>query len=371
MVQMRSPNIPRLRLHNTGLSDRPFTDPADVVAHLGAVQCQDYPMAKWGLGLRMRDATDDAVERAFNEGRFLRTHVMRPTWHFVMAEDIRWMLELTAPRVKRTLALYDRRLGITEEVLSRSKTVFADALAGKHFLTRGELAGYLKRNDVPARGQRLAHIMVHAELDGLVCSGPRRGKQFTYALLEEVAPVVKAIGREEAIAKLAEKYFASHGPAQVGDLAWWSGLSVKDATRALDTIGPRLDRCVLEGKTYWSSPNTEALGPRPNGACHSQGARAFLLSIYDEYTIAYRDRTDISNERYLEKMFSMGNSLTAAMVIDGVVAGSWKRVLKKSSVEIALSPFRKVNRTEREAVEQAARRYGDFLNKETTVRWTS
>jgi hypothetical protein len=206
-------DVAELRLRNTGLSDSPFRDPAAVIAHLGAVQAQDFAAAKWSLGLRIREATDETVEAAFNEGRFVRTHVMRPTWHFVLPQDVRWMQELTAPRVRRALASSDRRLGITEEIISRSGAVLAEALEGRNYLTRNEISIRLEKDGIHMRGQRLAHLLVHAELSAQLCSGPRRGKQFTYALLDERAPEQVRLSREESLELLATRYFMSHGPA--------------------------------------------------------------------------------------------------------------------------------------------------------------
>jgi hypothetical protein len=180
---LKLPDVARQRLHNQSL-DRPrFESPWEVVSWLGAVQAQDYAGAKSALGLRMKRATDAAVEDAVNRGAILRTHVMRPTWHFVTPEDIHWMLELTAPRVRAVLAHYDRKLELTERLLSRCRWLMEAALRDGEPLTRAELAERLEREGVQARGQRLARIVMHAELDGLICSGPLRGKQFTYALM--------------------------------------------------------------------------------------------------------------------------------------------------------------------------------------------
>lgn len=363
---MKASDIPQFRLRNTGLSTSPFKSPAAVVAHLGAVQAQDFAAAKWAIGLRMQKATDEIVEKAFNESKFLRTHIMRPTWHFVLPEDIRWMQELTAPRVKKILAPYDQRLEITKEVLSLSQAVIKKALEGKKTLTRAELADHLEKKMLPARGQRLAHILYHAELKGLICSGPRRGKQFTYALLEEIVPRWREFSREEALAKLALKYFTSHGPAQIKDFAWWSGLSVKDATDGVNLIRPKISQTNLNGKIYWFSSESEDLWTDPLNALNS-AKQAFLLSIYDEYAIAYKDRSDISEKRDIERMISMGNALTAVIVLGGKAAGTWKRVFKKRTVEIKLSPFKKLNEDELELIKKAAEYYGKFLNMDVSI----
>jgi Winged helix DNA-binding domain len=201
--------------------------------------------------------------------------------------------------------------------------------------------------------QRLAHIITMAELDGLICSGPRRGKQFTYALLDERVGESEKPGREEALARLALIYFSSHGPAQLKDFSWWSGLADKDARSALDMIKSGLNQVELDKKTYWFPPHSETTIP--------DSPRAFLLSIYDEYTIAYHDRSGISDARDIERMISMGNALTAVIVLNGKVAGTWKRAMKKDSVEIRLSPFRELDNDEQEAVEREVARYGKFF----------
>ena len=354
-------NIAQLRLLNTGLSSHLFRCPDEVVSHLGAVQAQDFAAAKWSVGVRMQKATDDFIERAFNEGKFLRTHVMRPTWHFVMPEDIRWMQELTSSRVKKILLPYDRKLDINEDIVSKSQAVIAEALKGKNYLTRTELADYLEINKIHALGQRLAHILYYSELNALICSGPRRGKQFTYGLLEEIVPKAKKLNKEEALTKLALKYFSSHGPAQIGDFAWWSGLSAKDANEGLELVKSKLTQTTVNGKNYWFPSNIEVPSQ------HLADNQAFLLSVYDEYSIAYKDRSDISEKRDIERMISRGNALTAVIILGGKVVGTWKRVLKEDNVEIKLNPFKKLTEIEQKSVEKAAKRYGEFLGKKAIV----
>ncbi len=361
---MKFSEIPTLRLQNTGLSNSPFKNPADVVEHLGAVQAQDFAAAKWTVGLRMQQATDKLVEDAFNRGEFLRTHVMRPTWHFVMPQDIKWMQELTASRVKRILAPYNQKLGITQEVLSKSQKVIAKALEGKRFLTRAELADKLEETlKTPIRGQRLSHLIVHSELDALICSGPLRGRQFTYALLDERAPNAKRLSLDEALGKLALKYFVGHGPAQVKDFAWWSGLTMKDAQQGLESAKSGLAGETVEGKTYWSPQKA-----RPET---SMGPSAFLLSVYDEYVLSYKDRSAFSEGRIFEKLMTMGNALTAVIIFRGKIVGTWKRrIIKAAHVEIELNPFVKLDPDEKEAFEKAVGRYGQFMMTSTSIALT-
>ena len=238
---------------------------------MGAVQAQDYTGAAWALALRAADLTLADVDRALAAGRILRTHVLRPTWHFVAPADIRWMLALTGPRVQAAMRSYDHKLELDGRVYARARALMSTALEGGHALTRAELAGVLRAGGIEAAGQRLAHIVMHAELEADICSGPRRGAQFTYALLAERAPRATLLPRGEALAALAERYFRSHGPATVRDFAWWSGLTLADARVAV------ADLPAGRGEVLAAAPGPErALGAH------------YLLPNYDEYLIAYK-----------------------------------------------------------------------------------
>jgi hypothetical protein len=346
--------IVNLRLQNQHLLQHDFNTVSEVVGHLGAVQAQDFAAAKWALALRMRNASNEAIENAFNEGKILRTHIMRPTWHFVLPEDIRWMLELTSPRVKAFMAHYNRKLDLTDKLFAKTEKIIVKALKEKQFLTRKQLQEYLADAGVKSSGQRLGHIVFWAELDGVICSGPRIGKQFSYALLEDRAPKLKKFDKEQALAKLALKYFTSHGPAQLRDFAWWSGLSMKDARSGLDMIQSKLDQENVGDKIYWFK-STKMIKPKV--------PTAYLLSIFDEYTIAYNDRSDLSEKNDIERMLSMGNALTAVMIINGKVVGTWKHKLKKGKKEVKLNPFRRLTGSEKEAIEKEVLRFQKFHNE--------
>ena len=326
---------------------------------LGAVQAQDYSGAKWALALRMRHATDSSIERAFTDGAILRTHVMRPTWHFVVPADIRWMLELTAPRVKAVMASYDRKLGLDAAVYKRSHKALVQALRGGTQLTRQELKHALQRARIAADGvQRLAHLMMRAELDGVICSGGRRGKQFTYALLDERVPATPPLSRDEALAELTRRYFTSHGPAQVQDFAWWSGLTMADARAGLALVDSELAREVVEGKTYWFS------GSMPMNARRS-GA-AYLLPLYDEYLIAYKDR---SAARDPSRWIRVANPdpFSCPVVVSGLVVGGWRGSLKKNRVVVTVTRRSHLKRSDARAIDTAARAYADFLGLDVAL----
>ena len=357
---MTNLDIAHQRLHNQLISQRTCEKPGDVVEWLGAVQAQDYAAAKWAVGLRMQNATDDAIEQASASGALLRTHVMRPTWHFVTPADIRWMLALTAPRVIAASAYYYRALGLDDTVFSHSNTVLAKALQGGKQLTRAELASVLQQAGIATDNlQRTGQIIMHAELDGIICSGARRGKQFTYALLDERAPQTVTLDREEALAELARRYFSSHGPATLQDFVWWSGLTVTDARAGLEMVTSQLVREVIDSQTYWRSAST----PPANDLSQI----IYLLPNYDEYTVGYTDRRAIFDASGAEKLDTRGDVLNPTIVRDGLVVGTWKRTLKKDAVILSPSLFASQNEAEMRALAASARRYGAFLNMAVSV----
>jgi hypothetical protein len=254
---MRASDVPQVRLHHQGLTTPQFTEPAKVVKWLGAVQAQDYAGGKWAIAQRMRHATDDGIEKAFAQGSILRTHVLRPTWHFVAPDDIRWLLQLTAPRVKASIASYCRANSLDDAAFKRSHRVLATALRGGRQLTRGALRQAVQRAGMATEGIRFILMLMRAELDGLICSGARIGKQFTYTLLEERAPRSKVLTRDEALSELTRRYFTSRGPATLQDYVWWSGLTASGARAGLEMAGRQLTREVIDGRTCcYTQPKT-------------------------------------------------------------------------------------------------------------------
>ena len=345
--------IRRRRLHNQHLSRPTLKTPTAVVGWLCAVQAQDYPAAKWALGSRMRSAVDEDVERAFNEGAILRTHLLRPTWHFVLPADIRWLLALTAPRIKTGLAYRHTQLGLDTRTLRRAGAAIGKSLLDGVPRTRDELREVLGRAGIGSLGvERMTHIMAMAELDGIVCSGPRKGKQFTYALLDDRAPQGRDLEREEALGELAARYFRSRGPASVHDFAKWAGLTLADARQGLEAVKQELRSVEEDGATLWLPATRPA---------RSSFATAYLLSLYDELISSYKDRRAMVEPRHAKKIVGMGNALTAVIAIDGRIVGTWKRKVSARAVTIHTRPFEPLPRAEARAVAAAARRYGEFL----------
>ena len=307
------------RLRCQGLLRPLAPTPADIVSRFGAVQAQEFGPATWGLALRMGKRADRAaIRRAFDEGRILRTHVLRPTWHFVTPADIVWMLDLTAPRVRQAMAFGSRNLGLTETMYRKAVRVIERELQTHGPRTRAELGARLSRERLPGSGIHLAFLAMGAELDGLICSGPRRGAQMTYALLAERAPRARPLERDEALGELAARYFSSHGPATVRDFGWWSGLTMRDAMRGIEIARAR--KREVEGLSYWTIGGWRAAQP----ARH----RLDLLPIYDEYIVAYRDLAAVPRGP------TVLGRLPQAIIAGGEVVGSWKAVRQRSRTTV-------------------------------------
>jgi hypothetical protein len=358
------------RLDNQWLLSPVSRTPAEVVAHLGAVQAQEYPLARWGVGQRALHVTDAMVEAAFDAGDILRTHVLRPTWHFVVPADIRWMLALTGPRVLRVMAPYIRAVELDDRLMRRAQAVITRALEGALPLTRHELGAALARARISATGQRLALLVMRAELDGLICSGPRLGRQFTYALMDDRAPRCSPRERDEALAELTRRFFLSHGPATVHDFAWWSGLTVGDARVGLHLTGQALASRDIDGHTFWFAAD------RPPSPRRTRARSVHLLPIYDECLIAYKHRSPAigvpasghsrpRTDRSAQALPQPGR--LNAVVIDGRLEGSWGRAMTPKGVEVQIVLQRNPDGPTRRLLDAALGRYARFMSARLSV----
>lgn len=344
--------IPLQRLQQQRLVQTEFTTPAEVVAWLGAVQAQDYAGAKWAIGQRLQSGNDATIEEAFNKGEILRTHLLRPTWHFVTPADIRWLLMLTAPRVHALSAPYYRQVGLDEATLKRSHKVIAKALEGGSHLTREELAVPLQEAGINTKGSlRYPYLLMHAELKGLICSGARKGKHHTYALLEERVPAVSALTREEALAALTQRYFITRGPVTIKDYVRWSGLTVADAKAGIEMVNSWLQHEVIEGQGYWWSVdltlpdiNTPVVHWLPN---------------YDEYLYGYTDGFSSIEGQSLEEAFD--RNFTNGIVLNGKIVGVWRKTVKTRTLTLESKIVTPLTPSEAEAITTAAHRFGEFL----------
>ena len=354
-------DIRERRLLNQHLASPIFTNPADIVYYMGAIQAQDYAGAKWAIAQRLQGATDTLIEKAFTDGDILRTHVMRPTWHFVHPKDIRWMLELTSARVQATASTYHKQFQLDHQVFSTCEKAIAQALQGGKQLMRDEVAEALRQVDVATNEQRFIHIMMQMELIGLVCSGGRQGKQFTYALLDDRVPVTKSIDRQDALAALTERYFTSHGPATLQDYVWWSGLTVAEAKTGLEMVKHKLLSETVDGNMYWLTERADIP--------ENKIPVSFLLPNYDEYIVSYKDRSATIELSDINKADPRGTIFNHTVIINGRICAIWKRTIGKNKVDIEVIPFKLLSKVNHAAITSAAKHYAKFLGvKDISLR---
>ncbi len=314
----------------------------EVVAAMAAVQAQDYLACKWAIGLRVAGATEATIDRALASGEILRTHAMRGTWQLIAPEDVRWIVALVAPGLAKRFERRHRELELDAATIAKSNAVIAKALRDGEHRTRADLAAVLTRAKISPAGQRMPHLLGCAELAGLICSGVPRGKQVTWALVDERAPGARTMARVDAIAELARRYVRTRGPATVADFTWWSGLSAADARAGFEAA--------------------QDVTPEPIRAA----PRGHLLPGFDELLVAYRDRDDLIDPRHVARLNAGGGLLHPAVVQDGRVIGTWRRTLGKQVV-IDVELFA---RGDAGVIRDAAARYAAFLGREADVRIT-
>jgi len=351
---MTSEEILKQRLHNHQLSTNTYTTPEEIVSHLGAVQSQDFTGAKWAIGQRLAQTTDAVLEEAFADGRILRTHVLRPTWHFVTPEDISWMLELTGPHISRAMSSYNKVLELTPEVYNNSEKIIRQLLDENKEVTRQEIKDALEKKQIKTNVQRLAHLVMQAEIDKVVCSGPRRGKQFTYMLFSDRVPSPHKKTRDQALAELTKRYFTSHGPATIKDFVWWSGLTIADAKQGI-AYQTTLEKTSIDDNHYYFFPVHAVEIPD----------QAFLLPNYDEYTVSYKNRDAYFDPAYTSFFDSReGVAFWNMIIFKGKGIASWRKEEKKNHWEVQYKPFIQLSNTLEKHVGIAAKTYATFLGKE-------
>jgi len=351
---MRLPDIAMARLTNQHIAGTKYTKAAELVQSMGAVQAQDYAMSKWGIGLRLRDAEESDIEKAIDKGTLIRTHVLRPTWHIVAATDIYWMLALSAAKIKAQMQTMNRQLELSEKLFTKSNGIIEKELGkGKH-LPREALSLALEKEKIATRDTRLAHLLVRAELDGIICSGKTQGHKKTYAMLAERVPQKNLLNKEESLALLAKKYFASRGPATVEDFSWWSGLTLTDARRGLESIKKDLLCEKIAGSECWFGHKMQT-PVKP-------AASVYLLPAFDEFIISYKDRSASLPAEHGKKALTGNGIFYPVIIVNGKVTGLWKRSVQKNTLHIETSFFEKPGRTTERLLKNEIKRLQQFLS---------
>lgn len=351
-------DIGNLRLLSQQIIESKCKTPKEILGWMGAMQAQDFNMAKWAIGLRLKKATEKNIDEAINSGEIVRTHLLRPTWHFVSADDIHWMIKLTAPRIKSSMKARNKQLELSKNVFEKSNALFEKVLRDQNHLTRKELLNELNKAKIPTTDNRGSHLLMNAELDGIICSGRIKAKQITYALLHERIGMPKAFDKEEALAKLATKYFESHCPATLYDFIWWSGLSATDAKLSLELIKSNFISKKINAVEYWFSDSFSFSKKRKEST--------FLLPAFDEFLISYKDRSAAIIFEHQAKAFSKNGIFWPVIVTNGIAVGTWKREIKKDQIIIQTHLFDQQN-IDVKSIEKEAGKLGFFLNKKAKI----
>jgi winged helix DNA-binding protein len=365
---MKPLEIARRRLRNSRLTGTGFTTPEEAVGWHLAMQAQDYGPAKWSVGQRSKGLTDPDLDEALAAGSIVRTHVLRPTWHFVARDDIRWLLALSGPRVQQGSAGRRRQLDLDGRTLARCEKVIASALEGGNRLTRNEIAAVLDGASIDRSGQRMPYILMHCELEALIGSGGLAGKQQTYALLDERVPKARRFDREKSMVDLVRRYLTSHGPATVKDMSWWSGLTMTDLRKALDLLGPsEVLHETVDGLELWSVASDEAAPPPVRGA--------HLLQTYDELVVGFTESRFYGDPGAEQARAAWGDRTypSGGFLLNGRIGGHWRRTLERDAVAVEVHLYGELKRGDTNAIEKAAADLGRFhgLPVELEVRSAS
>lgn len=355
-------SITSRRMRNTRLTGRGFEAPEEVVAWHGAMQAQDYLPAKWSIAQRSR-STEAAIEEAVTDGRIIRTHVLRPTWHFVTREDFRWLIALTGPRVQKRTARRREELGLDARTLQRCAKVIASALSDRTRLSRTELGEVLERRRVDVSGQRLPHVLGHFELEGLICSGGFAGKQHTWALADERVPKGRSVDKDEAIVELVRRHLRSHGPAALQDIGWWSSLTMAELRDAVADLGDEVTSEDADEVTLWSLAAPSRTARPPKGA--------FLLQAYDELIVGYTVSRFVDDPRLadLRKGYGDRSLPTGVLVVGERLAGHWRRTVRGNAVKVEVLTYDKLTAEAEAAVEKEVGRLARFLERVPSLKF--
>jgi hypothetical protein len=346
------------RLVSHRMGTQPWQRPEQAVEWMGGIQAQDYRGAKWSIALRTEACSDEDVERAIQDRRIVRTWMYRGTLHFVGVRDLSWLTALLAPRTISKNARRYRQLELDDAAFEKSQQVLRRTLAAKGSLTRSEIKARFERESVPAAGQQVPYLLQRAALDGVICLGPQRGHEPTYVLVSDWVGVQRPTDPDEALQRLAARYFASHGPATWQDLSWWAGLSAGQARTATEAASG-LEPIDVDGAQYWAT-----CAPVPT----SLPARGHLLPRFDDYLLGYKDRSMVLDPAWTKQVNAGGGMPRPTVVVNGEVLGTWSRKIERQELIISIEPFRDLGSRECELIREAVNQFGRFQSMQADVR---
>jgi hypothetical protein len=357
---MTSNEISKARIFSQRIDSQEFKSPNKIVRWMGAIQAQDYSMAKWAIGVRLKNPTESEVESCIDKGEIIRTHLLRPTWHFVSPEDIYWMLQLSASKIKSSAKSRHKQLELTGSIIKKAELILEKSLLKEKSLSREEISKEFHKSKIRTDENRLSHIMLSAELDGIVCSGSLKKNKLTYSLLSERVPHKIELSREESITELTRRYFLSRFPATLNDFVWWSNLSVTEARAGMESVKTDFIIETIDSVKYWIPESyTNKILKKPS---------VHLLPAFDEFLISYKDRRSSLTLINNIKTISDNGIFHPPIVENGQVTGLWKRTILKNKVIIETNYFTPQDNSIRNLIEKNIRKYGQFLGKDPETR---
>ena len=346
--------ITNIRILSQQLATPQFDTPQELIRWMGAMQAQEYTMSKWAIGTRLKSGSLAQVEKALERGEIIRTHIMRPTWHFVPAEDLRWMLQLSGQRVKKSFDSYAKKFGVPESTHTACASLLETILRDHNHLTKLEIAEALKHAGITDNTSLAEYFIGRAESSGLLCSGADKDKKVTYALIDERIPSTKELHKDEALAKLARRYFQSHSPAGFQDFLWWSGLTITETRHAIHLIeGELIKDRYAEHELFVHESWVES---KPSGDV------VHFLPSFDEYLISYKDRSTVLDPKHYPKAFNNFGIFYPVILHNGKIVGNWKKVTKKSGTTIETTFFEKKTKVNKKLIKEAEQRFLSYLS---------
>ncbi|PKA16735.1 winged helix DNA-binding domain-containing protein [Leptospira haakeii] len=350
-------NIALTRLKHLNVLNSMYSSPEKLVQDLVAIQGQDYAASKWAIGLRAPGLNEEDIESAFLDKKIIRSWPLRGTLHVVSAKDIYWLLDLLGPPTISKYAAHYKKIELDPKVLKKCYSILSKNLANQNFLTRKEISSILEKSGIITNTTRLSHILQRAGLEGLICFGPRRDKDFTYTLIEEWIPKIKKVikPKEEALYHLTKQYFDTRAPATLADFVWWSGLNVKDAKAGVESFGSKLTSFQKDDQIYYI--------PKKMNIVEKDSDTLFLLPAFDEFLLAFTDRKDCMDPPPKRLLTPADDLFRPTLVINGWVSGIWQREFKKEDVVLKVNPYKPLNANLKKKLKKAAEEYATFLGK--------
>jgi len=353
----------KLRLQNQGLGSKPYGSLSETMSNLLALQAQDYGQVKWVVGSRLPNCSEQTVDDLVNSGKLVRTWFMRGTYQLVRAEDVRWLMMVTSPRVNVIIKSRLLQFGLDDVLINKCRNIFTKVLDENKHLSREELVAILLQKGISMSGLPLLHLLQKLSIDGVICASRKLGGDFEFTRYDDWIPKTDVTEYDEALQRLSRAYFTTRGPATLADFQWWSGLTQAECKKALQLISKELSEMKINETSYWFREPEHIQAAK-------QPSRIKMLGGFDEYLIAYRDRTAMLAQEFNHKVITKNGLFSPIILCDGKVIGTWKRVVKPKLVEVSCGFFNPKDLEKKELILKNLALYQQFMQREMTVTFS-